>query len=387
MIIIGIVVIIAIAGFIKFNILQDDIYIQQPDGSVVRAVDIEEYMIVTESGTAGVFSYTSKDKDTATLNIDGEFHQLERVVSASGSKYANEDGSVTYWESQGSATIEMSGETTNVSTIEKADILTFSIAPNKQDCVGVAPMKCLVVNGDLFYDSIEGFEFEEGTEYEITVARTERENVPADASKYKYRRVEVLKSNKQGDPDANKYDFSIDDLDDDCDDPQDDGTCRAIDDDSDGDSIPIEDEASVVNDENPLAVDGLTWTWIETQYSNDDVVEAADNTQFVATFLSEGQFSSTTDCNNTFGEYTIEGNNLSFGPLASTKKACLGETQEMEYLNMLSEVTSYMIDDNGRLVLMLKYDTGSMIFTPQSSDSTGAQEATNYNSSRSNKNF
>ncbi len=379
------VVAIAITGFIKFNILQDDIYIQQTDGSVVKANDLDEYVLTTEEGVTATFAYTSENKETATLTVDGEFYQLKRTESASGAKYTNEDGSVVYWEHQGEATIELVDETTYViPTIQEADLFTFTIEPYKQDCVGVAPMRCLVVNGELFYDSIQGFEFEEGTEYEVLVARTERENVPADASKYQYRRVEVLKSKKQGDPDANKYDFGTV-VDNDCDDA--DGSCEALDDDSDNDSLPTEDEASVVNDENPLAADGLTWLWKETQYSNDEIIAPVDSTQFKAQFTTDGQFSSSTDCNTVGGSYTVDSNNLSFGAMFATKMACMDETLEMEYSNMLAEVTSYMIDDNGNLVLMLKYDTGSMIFTPQSSTSTQAQEATDYNSSRSNKNL
>jgi len=76
------------------------------------------------------------------------------------------------------------------------EILTFLIEPYKKDCVGIVPMKCMVVNNELFYDTIEGFEFEEGTAYEITVARRKLENVPADASSYAYRLVEILTQQK-----------------------------------------------------------------------------------------------------------------------------------------------------------------------------------------------
>lgn len=395
------IVAVAVAGFIKFNILQDDIYVEQLDGSIVKANDLEEFVLVTEEGTTALLSYTTPERDIVTLRIDRESYELKSVVSGSGSKYANEDNSVIYWEHQGEATIELAGETTYVvPTIQKADLITFNIAPEKQDCVGVTLMKCLVVNGELFYDSIEGFEFKEGTEYEIVVARTERENVPADASKYTYQRVEVLKSNKQGDPNANKYDLSplCDDKDQDCTGGDtvcgsgtvvQDGDCvpEKLDDDDDGDSLPIEDEASLVISKEESIKNELTetsWLWKETQYSNDDLVTPSDSTQFVATFSEEGQFSSSTDCNTVGGSYAINDSNLSFGNMFATKMACMDETMEMEYSNMLGEVTSYMIADNGNLVLMLKYDSGSMIFTPQASE---AQEATDYNSSQSNKSY
>lgn len=44
-----------------------------------------------------------------------------------------------------------------------------------------------------FYDTIEGFDFQEGNKYEIEVEVTEVKNPPADASMYKYTLVNVLR--------------------------------------------------------------------------------------------------------------------------------------------------------------------------------------------------
>lgn len=72
------------------------------------------------------------------------------------------------------------------------NVEVFNVESELKDCVGVGPQKCMVVNGNYFYDSIEGFSFEEGFEYELKVKKTERENVPADASKYIYTLVEIV---------------------------------------------------------------------------------------------------------------------------------------------------------------------------------------------------
>lgn len=75
---------------------------------------------------------------------------------------------------------------------------TLHIAPYQQDCVGVGPQDCLVISWEdedelsFFYDSIEGFTFEEGFEYTLLVNITERDNVPADASSLQYELVEVV---------------------------------------------------------------------------------------------------------------------------------------------------------------------------------------------------
>ena len=193
-------ILVGIAGFIKFNILQDDIYITQKDGNIVRYIDLEQYVFTTQNGITGIFAYTSKDKNKASLNIANEFYQLKRATSASGSKYTNEDRSVIFWEHQDEVRIEANGLTYLASNLERAEVFTFTIGPEKVDCVGVGPRKCLIVNGEYFYSDIRGFEPKNGVEYEIIVARIERKNVPADASKYIYHLVEVLTIDKKGAP-------------------------------------------------------------------------------------------------------------------------------------------------------------------------------------------
>lgn len=77
--------------------------------------------------------------------------------------------------------------------------LTFKIDAQKRACTGVAPQQCLVVNGELFYDQIEGFDFKEGFVAEISVERTlafPNGIVPADASKYRYKLLKVISMTK-----------------------------------------------------------------------------------------------------------------------------------------------------------------------------------------------
>jgi heat shock protein HslJ len=52
-------------------------------------------------------------------------------------------------------------------------------------------------------------------------------------------------------------------------------------------------------------------------------------------------------CNNFFGNYTVAGNKLSFGPLASTRMACPQIKEiDMEFNRMLSATTRYRISAN-----------------------------------------
>lgn len=74
--------------------------------------------------------------------------------------------------------------------------VTFSVGSQQVDCVGVGPQKCLIVNGENFYDTIQGFEYQEGYEYELLVKRIEREEpIPADASQFIYELKEVVSKN------------------------------------------------------------------------------------------------------------------------------------------------------------------------------------------------
>ena len=73
--------------------------------------------------------------------------------------------------------------------------LLVTVGSKLEDCEGVASMKCLLVNGELFYDTIEEFDYEEGYYYRLTIEREDLypgEEPPQDASRYRYRLVEVM---------------------------------------------------------------------------------------------------------------------------------------------------------------------------------------------------
>ena len=81
---------------------------------------------------------------------------------------------------------------------DSTDTTRLWIGPERVECEGMAPMMCLQVaeseDGDyqLFYDTIEGFDNQEGTSYVIDVSITEVENPPADASSLQYTLVEIV---------------------------------------------------------------------------------------------------------------------------------------------------------------------------------------------------
>lgn len=80
----------------------------------------------------------------------------------------------------------------DVDSTPKSTMKLITVSPELNDCVGVGPQKCMVVDGLNFYDNIKGFEFAEGFEYKLEVKVTELENVPMDSSSLSYELVRVI---------------------------------------------------------------------------------------------------------------------------------------------------------------------------------------------------
>lgn len=80
----------------------------------------------------------------------------------------------------------------------------------------------------------------------------------------------------------------------------------------------------------------------------------AEQFQLTITFDKEtNRFSGFGGCNTYFGTYTLEGDNLSFGPIAASKKLCHGEigSTENHFFKTLIKVETYTLKDN-KLSLM-----------------------------------
>jgi hypothetical protein len=77
-------------------------------------------------------------------------------------------------------------------------VLAVEVAPQRVTCVGVDVQQCLQVRPaagapwQLFYDHVEGFDFEPGFRYRLLVARRPVADPPADASSVAYRLLAVL---------------------------------------------------------------------------------------------------------------------------------------------------------------------------------------------------
>lgn len=103
------------------------------------------------------------------------------------------------------------------------------------------------------------------------------------------------------------------------------------------------------------------WQWLQTKMSDDALITPRQVEAFTLVLREDGVVMGTSDCNRFSGSYTSKENNLVFGNVAATRMYC-ENSQEADFLKQLNAVESYFIDDEGRLVLQLKFDSGSMIF-------------------------
>jgi heat shock protein HslJ len=87
-------------------------------------------------------------------------------------------------------------------------------------------------------------------------------------------------------------------------------------------------------------------------------------------FLPEGQLSLRADCNGGFGTYEIDGSNLTLGPLGTTLMLCPEGGQGNEFLDALSSVTSWSIDQSGAtdMLVLTTEDGTSLTFSPSLTD-------------------
>jgi heat shock protein HslJ len=203
-------------------------------------------------------------------------------------------------------------------------IVTAFVGPELVDCVGVAPQQCLQykTNPDddysLFYDSIDGFNFEPGYEYELSVLVEPVQNPPADASALKYTLVEVVSQ------------------------------------------TPV--AAAGVEGEATSPLQGSTWVLASYMGADGSMITALPDIEATASF-QDGQVSGMGSCNRYFGSYEVDGSSLSFSQFGSTMMACQPEImqQEAAFLAAMGSTAGFEIsndqlllqDANGQTVVIL----------------------------------
>lgn len=122
------------------------------------------------------------------------------------------------------------------------------------------------------------------------------------------------------------------------------------------DSASFEGEA----DPNVMKLDMKTWNWESALYSDGKKIVPVKKV-FSLTFKNDGAFGAKTDCNSAGGKYTVKENLLTFSDIFSTEMAC-ENSQEADFIKLLTNTSSYHFTGKGELILDLKFDSGTVTF-------------------------
>lgn len=195
-------------------------------------------------------------------------------------------------------------------------IETWWINSAKVECTGVGPMQCLQIQKSeelepdkwlLFYDQIEGFDYQPGSIYQIKVKVTDKqEPIPADASSKNYELIEVI--SQESDPKLRLTNV-----------------------------WKLTKVGEIENPTHPRNQEALTF-------------------EFNA---SEGTYFGNAGCNTVRGEITQnDGEKLTLGAGAMTRMACMDMTVENAVTQALPQVSSYTITERK---LQLKDASGAIL--------------------------
>jgi heat shock protein HslJ len=91
-------------------------------------------------------------------------------------------------------------------------------------------------------------------------------------------------------------------------------------------------------------ITGVEWTATGINNGKQAVVSTVADATVTMTLADDGQVSGNASCNTYNGSYTMDGSNITFGPLMSTKMACTPEevnTQEQQYLAALANTKTW----------------------------------------------
>lgn len=185
-------------------------------------------------------------------------------------------------------------------TTTRAEEMTLYVGPTLIDCQGATAQKCMQVkqNPDAeyepFYDQIEGFDYEEGYEYELRVSVESLENPPADGSATRWMLIEVVRKT-----------------------------------------------------EMPSSFEGNLWKLVSYRDSEGNTVTALPDSEITALF-QEGQVVGSAGCNSFFGTYQVDGETLTIDVGGATEMFCAPEelmAQENTFLAAMDSAAAYRVRD------------------------------------------
>jgi len=108
---------------------------------------------------------------------------------------------------------------------------------------------------------------------------------------------------------------------------------------------------------------GVTWQW-EHFASGAEAMEVP-LPDYTITFADDGTYFGQADCNRIRGSYSTDGSTISILPGATTRAACPPGSLGDDFTRYLTEVATYAFTDDGKLLLELPVDSGTLTFSAQ----------------------
>lgn len=116
------------------------------------------------------------------------------------------------------------------------------------------------------------------------------------------------------------------------------------------------------NASQPASLTGTTWTAGSVNNGREAVSTLVAGTTITAVFAEDGKLNGSAGCNNYMTSYTLDGQNITIQPPASTRKLCPEPEgvmeQEAAFLSMLPQAATYTISGNA---LELRTADGALI--------------------------
>jgi uncharacterized lipoprotein YbaY len=115
---------------------------------------------------------------------------------------------------------------------------------------------------------------------------------------------------------------------------------------------------------------GVVWQWQHTVTSTNSMTPD-DPSRYTIEFGSDGRGSIRADCNRGSGSYEVTGNQITFGPIATTLAACPPGSLDSDFLRQLDDAGVYTTDGS-RLFIGLKSSVAVMSFVNSASATQAA---------------
>ena len=299
---------------------------QNQSPTPAEVVDFEAVVVNYTGENGEVITVNYPDIDTAVLTGLGYDSLIFKIaISASGARYVNEDEDMVLWNKGDEVTVFRGDDTLffGTATTDEARVTNFTFTADDGEQVDITfpDTDTAILNG-LGYTNLP-----------FTIA------ISASGARYVNEDEDMVLWNKGDEVTITKGDEDL--------------------------FFGITKSANA--DESNSGLGAYTWVWEETEMNDDTIVKPETAGKFTLTFNeAEGTVGGTTDCNGFGGSYKVgEGKTIDFGDdFFMTQMYCEG-SQENEFQNMVKDSTSFMFNDEGDLVLLLKYDSGSVVFSKQ----------------------